>query len=253
MVENGSLECEIAHGIANVEFAHPFDNGLSINLIRELTELISRCGDDDEVGVIIIGSENADVFCSGVLRGELENLSNLQDSEELFTAIASLITVMRTIPKFIVSRVSGKVIGEGLAIVCAADYAVATQNASVKLSELSVEAGTRIVAPAIERKIGALGFQKLSSDASIWKTADWAYSKGMYAELCKSEEELDEVVLRLTSALSSYSPNAMKTMKESLWKGTENWPKLLAEKVSLVSKIAISKEVKEAFAQLKKA
>jgi methylglutaconyl-CoA hydratase len=49
-------------------------------------------------------------------------------------------------------------VGGGLGIAAAADYAIATDAADVKLSELAVGIGPFVVGPVIERKTGVLLF-----------------------------------------------------------------------------------------------
>ena len=67
---------------------------------------------------------------------------------------ANIINTIRKLDKFIVIRVHGKVVGGGVGIVAACDYAIANENAFVKLSELSIGIGPFVIEPAISRKIG---------------------------------------------------------------------------------------------------
>ncbi len=57
---------------------------------------------------------------------------------------------MRKCHKLIIGRVQGKAVGGGVGLIAATDYAIATEEASVKLSELAVGIGPFVVGPAVE-------------------------------------------------------------------------------------------------------
>ena len=43
--------------------------------------------------------------------------------------------------------------------------------------------GPFVVGPAVERKMGLSAFSSLAIDAGMWRSAEWARKKGLYAEL----------------------------------------------------------------------
>ena len=59
---------------------------------------------------------------------------------------------MRSCSKLIVVKVQGKAVGGGVGIVAAADYALATTKADIKLSELTIGIGPFVIEPAVSRK-----------------------------------------------------------------------------------------------------
>ena len=65
--------------------------------------------------------------------------------------------------KFVLASVQGKVVGGGVGLVAACDYAFATDAALIKLSELSIGLGPYVIEPAVSRKIGTTAFAQLSS------------------------------------------------------------------------------------------
>ena len=113
---------------------------------------------------------------------------------------------MRTCGKLIIGRVQGKTVGGGVGIVAACDYVLATKNASVKLSELTIGIGPFVIEPAVKRKIGVSGISELSLDAANWKTANWAKEKGLYANVFETTKELDNALELLSEKLASYHP-----------------------------------------------
>ncbi|MBX9449831.1 MAG: hypothetical protein KL787_08975 [Taibaiella sp.] len=113
-------------------------------------------------------------------------------------------------------QVQGKAVGGGVGIAAAADYALAHESASVKLSELAVGIGPFVVGPAVERKVGTSAFSEMSIDASNWRTARWASDKGLYAELYTNHEDLSAGTQRMALTLAKSSPEAMAELKKSI-------------------------------------
>jgi methylglutaconyl-CoA hydratase len=121
----------------------------------------------------------------------------------------------------------------------------------VKLSELAVGIGPFVVGPAVERKIGSSGFSQLAIDASMWRNADWAKRKGLFAELHPTIEEMDESVKKLANTLSHSSPEAMTEIKKIAWKGTEDWDVLLAERAKISGRLVLSDFTRAAIQKFK--
>jgi methylglutaconyl-CoA hydratase len=152
----------------------------------------------------------------------------------------------------IIARVQGKCVGGGVGIVAAADYAIALEGAEVKLSELSLGFGPFVIAPAVQRKIGMGAFSALSIDATMWRKAEWALRKGLFSELHHSIAEVNEAVSRLAFTLSHSSTDAMAELKEVLWKGTEDWDRLLQERAEISGRLAMTEFSKAEIAKRRK-
>jgi methylglutaconyl-CoA hydratase len=147
--------------------------------------------------------------------------------------------------------VHGKCVGGGVGIVAASDYAIATESAEIKLSELSIGIGPFVVGPAVERRIGISSFSQLAIDATMWRSAQWAGRKGLFAEVHGTIEGMDESILRLANALVHSSPVAMAEMKKIFWKGTENWDHLLIERAAISGKLVLGSFTKNAIEKFK--
>ena len=93
---------------------------------------------------------------------------------------------------FTIGRIQGKAVGGGVGLASSVDYCLATQFASVKLSELAVGIGPFVVGPAVTRKIGPSAMSQLAIDATQFKSAAWAAQHGLYAEVFDSLDELNE-------------------------------------------------------------
>jgi methylglutaconyl-CoA hydratase len=126
---------------------------------------------------------------------------------------------------------------------------MATEGASIRLSELTIGIGPLVIAPAVERKVGKAGLAELSLSPTEWKSAYWAQEKGLIAKVLPDVESLDKEVLFFTEKLSSYNPEALTAMKQVLWEGTENWDRLLLDRAEMSGRLVLSDFTKKALAK----
>ncbi|ARV08056.1 enoyl-CoA hydratase [Polaribacter sp. SA4-10] len=250
--ENGSLYTNIQNKIATIEFGHPASNSFPSELLDRLTTELNSISNNNEVSVVVLKSEGERAFCAGASFDELVSISNLEQGKHFFSGFANVINAMRTCKKLIIGRIQGKTVGGGVGLAAACDYVLATENASIKLSEFTIGIGPFVIAPAVERKIGVAGLSELTLDATSWKNAYWAKEKGLFAKVVETQKELDNEVEVLANKLASYNPEALSQMKKVLWEGTENWKNLLAERASVSGELVLSEFTKKALAKFKK-
>lgn len=250
-VAGGSVKFELHNHIGTIEFFHPQSNSLPGKLLEELAQVIHGAGNDERVKVIILRSAGEKAFCAGASFDELVAIKNEAEGLQFFSGFAKVINAMRTCPKFIIGRIHGKCVGGGVGVAAAVDYAIATDKADVKLSELAVGIGPFVVGPAVERKLGTSAFSTLSIDAASFRNAEWARRKGLFAEVHESVENMDEAINRLATTLSHSSPEAMAEMKKILWKGTEHWDELLQQRAAISGRLVLSDFTKTAIAKFK--
>lgn len=239
-------------GITTIEFFHPQSNSLPSTILDELAGAIHGAGNDEECRVILLKSGGDKAFCAGASFDELMAIKDVSQGLEFFSGFAHVINAMRICPKLIVARIQGKCVGGGVGLAAAADYAIATDKADVKLSELAVGIGPFVVGPAVERKIGLSAYSQLSIDATMWRSADWARKRGLFAEVHENAEMMDESIQRLLQTLSHSSPEAMREMKKVFWKGTDNWDKLLLERAAISGRLVLSDFTRNAIEHFKK-
>jgi methylglutaconyl-CoA hydratase len=250
--QNGSLTTSIENKIATLQFAHPASNSFPRQLLDLLTAEINKISKDDDVSVIILKSEGNGAFCAGASFDELLTVSNLEEGTEFFSGFAHLINAMRTCSKLIVGRIHGKAVGGGVGIAAACDYTLATNNASIKLSELAIGIGPFVIEPVVSKKIGKTAMTQMTLAAHEWKTADWAQEKGLYARIFETTEELDRELTDFSSKLSKYNPEALSQMKKVFWDETQHWETLLLERAAISGKLVLSDFTKKALLQFKK-
>ena len=248
----GSLYTNIVNRIATIEFGHPASNSFPSILLSRLTKELERVSTLDEVSVIILKSEGDKTFCAGASFDELVAIDNFEGGKKFFSGFANVINAMRACSKLIIGCVQGKAVGGGVGLIAACDYVLATEAASIKLSELTIGIGPFVIAPAIERKIGVSGLAELSLAATEWKNAYWAKEKGLFSSVFESKNELTKETEFLAEKLASYNPDAITELKKVLWKGTENWDSLLLKRAEITGKLVLSNFTKNALSKFKK-
>jgi len=250
MPDNGYVNSHTEHGITTIEFFHPQSNSLPAKILDALTQEIHYAGTHD-TKMVILRSAGDGAFCAGASFDELISIQNGKEGHQFFQGFANVINAMRKCNKLIIGRIHGKCVGGGVGLAAACDYAIAVKTAEVKLSELSIGIGPFVVGPAVERKIGTSAFSQLAIDSTLWRNADWAKKKGLFAEVHETVQNMDESIYRLANTLSHCSPESMIEMKKIFWKGTEDWDILLNERAAISGKLIVSDFSKKAIANFK--
>lgn len=241
VTDNGSVTSNISdNGIATVSFYHPAQNSLPAALLDELATKITNAGNNTQTRVIVLKSEGDRTFCAGASFDELLQIKDKQAGAEFFSGFAKVINACRKSSKIIIARVQGKAVGGGVGLASAADYCLATEAASIKLSELAIGIGPFVISPAVIRKIGLPAFSQLTIRAVDFQTAQWAKEKGLYNEVYPDITSLDTALNELTQKLASYHPEALHGLKEILWEGTSDWDQLLDDRAAVSGELVLS-------------
>jgi len=242
----GNVSLASQNGIANISFYHPAQNSLPAALLDELTNKITQAGNDTQTRVIILKSEGERTFCAGASFDELLQIKDKEAGAEFFSGFARVVNACRKSSKIIIARIQGKAVGGGVGLAAAADYCLATEAASIKLSELAIGIGPFVISPAVIRKVGLPAFSQLTIRAVDFQTAQWAKDKGLYNEVYPDIASMDTELGALTQKLASYHPEALKGLKEILWEGTADWDELLAHRAAISGELVLSEFTQQA-------
>lgn len=250
-IEKGLVDVRVDKGIGCVEFFHPKKNSLPGVLLRETAEAIARMGANEHVNVIVLQSGGDGPFCAGASFDELVTLESVERGKQFFMGFANLILAMRASPKFIVCRVQGKVVGGGVGVVSAADYAIAVEDAAIRLSEFALGFGPFVIGPAVDRKIGRVAFAEASLDTE-WRDASWAKAHGLYADVVPDEKALNKAVKKLATTLAERNPEATEKLKRVFWEGTDHWETLMPKRAEMSARLALTPYVQGEIAKVKR-
>lgn len=252
MNPNGTLNTRIHNKIATLQFGHPASNSFPSELLQRLANEFNTLSNNPEVAIILLKSEGQAAFCAGASFDELLAVSTLEQGATFFAGFANVINAMRKCSQLIVGRIHGKAVGGGVGLAAACDYAMATADSAIKLSELAIGIGPFVIEPAVSRKIGKAALAEMTLAAHEWQNAYWAKEKGLYAKVFDKAEDLDTELDIFCSKLASYNPEALSEMKKVLWEGTENWDTLLPERAAISGRLVLSDFTIKALTQFKK-
>lgn len=248
----GTINTLIKNNIATVTFYHPASNSFPSALLEKLSNEFHSLSSNEEVKIIVLKSEGEKAFCAGASFDELMTIDTKESGVQFFMGFANLINAMRTCKKLIIGCVQGKAVGGGVGLASACDYVMATESASIKLSEFFIGIGAFVIEPAVTRKIGKAAFSQLSIEAKEWHSAKWAQEKNLFAKVYSSIETMQIAVNELANELASYNPDALSEMKKVLWEGTENWDELLEKRAQISGDLVLSDFTKDALSKFKK-
>jgi methylglutaconyl-CoA hydratase len=234
------VKSTIENGIATIEFFHPKGNAMPGQLLSELSSAITNVSATADTKVILLRSAGEKAFCAGASFDELAAVKNEEEGKIFFSGFANVINAMRNAPQLILGVIQSKCVGGGVGIAAACDYAIASEKASVKLSELKVGIGPFVIGPVVERKIGTAAFSQMALDPGSWFTAAWALQKGLFAEVHSTDELLHEAVNKKIQELATSSLEAMKEIKKMLWTGTDSWSTLLYERAAISGRLVLT-------------
>lgn len=237
----GKINMKKKDYIARITFSHPKGNCLPPNILNSLIELLQKAEKDSNVRVILIQSEGEGSFCSGASLDALKSLSNSDQAIRFFMGFSDLINAIRKLSKFVIARVHGRIVGGGVGLVSACDYVFACEQASVRLSELSLGIGPYVIEPVVSRKIGSTAFAELSLDSKNWKSSEWAREKGLYTNLSKGLASMDNEIEKKLVSFASFPIEASKELRKLHWKDTNHWGELLPKNAEITAKLALSK------------
>lgn len=247
----GTVNTHIASGVATIAFSHPAQNSLPGHQLARLAAAIEEAGKDPAVKVVVLQSGGDRTFCAGASFDELAAIEDFETGKRFFMGFANVINAMRKCPKIVIGRVQGKCVGGGVGLAAATDYCVATQYASIRLSEVAVGIGPFVVGPAVERKVGLSAMSQLAINPAEWQTAEWAKQKGLFTDVFDSIEQMDAYIAHFTAKLAGYNPEALAGLKRIFWEGYEHWDTLLEERAAASGRLVLSDFTKNAIAAFK--
>ncbi len=252
-MESGFVKTDInADGLAVITFGHPTHNSLPSELLDQLSKQIHSAGNDPDTRLIVLQSAGEGTFCAGASFDELLAITDEEMGVKFFSGFADVINAIRISPKLVVCRAQGKAVGGGVGLIAACDYCFATENSAIKLSEVSINIGPFVIAPALERKIGVSAFTQLSLNPTHFFEARWALQRGLVQSVQPSIAEMDLAIQQFCEPLLTKNPEALTALKQTLWQGTTHWSELLYKQASISGRLALRPETRRLLLERKR-
>lgn len=168
-------------------------NALSADMIDELTGVAGDLGTDASVRVIVLDGEGAS-FCAG---GDLSWMRAQFDADRAgrmaeARRLALMFKALSELPKPLIGRIHGNVLGGGIGLVSVCDLAIAAATSRFGLTEVRLGLIPATISPYVVARIGESKARPLFLSG---KTIDaWqAHAAGFVSRVVPAEE-LDEAV-----------------------------------------------------------
>lgn len=242
------VNIEIKNGVGIIEFFHPKSNSMPSSQLKNLAESFHTLGQNDEVKVILLKSKGERVFCAGASFDELLAIDSPEKGKTFFMGFANVINAMRKCPKIIVGCIEGKTVGGGVGIAAACDYAFATKNSSIKLSELSIGIGPFVIEPSVHRRIGLNALTELTLNPTQWRLAKWGKKKGLFHKISK---DIHKESLNFAQEMTRYNLEASAEIKKAFWKDAEDMEALFEDRAATSGRLALSEFTQNTLAKIK--
>ena len=243
-----NITYSVENSIATIFFETESHNSLTLENLKTLASHIKKASEDNDVKVVLLKS-GGKTFCAGENLNQLMSIDNIEGGKEFFMGFGNLILAIRNCEKIVVGRIHGRAIGGGVGLAAACDYPIASEYATIRLSELNIGLGPLVIGPMVERKLGLSGLSALSLNPKEWKTAYWAQEKGLFNEVFQTQEQADAYLATYLESMANTSLQAMTIVKKMLWENTEHWIDLLHSRAEQSAKLLMTKECKSEIAK----
>jgi len=211
-------------------------NALAAELAAELTAALHALAHEEVVRVVVLGGRGPS-FCAGADIGLMKASANATFEQNLAEAerLGGLFSALAELPKPIVARLHGNVLGGGVGLACACDITVASDDARFGLTEVRLGILPALISPYVIRRLGDRAARELMLTGERLDAAA-ALRYGLVHHVVPAAE-LDAKVNERVEALLAGAPHAqgrIKTLLE-LWadSGWEEYrsglPRVLAD------------------------
>ncbi len=245
-----SVQTFIENKTGYIIFSHPPVNALPMSELKELEKAFNEISASEKVKIIVLKSEGK-TFCAGASFDELLQLNEREKAKDFFNGFGSVILQMRSAPQPVVVLVQGKAVGGALGLIAAADLVVSVEEASFKLSELSIGIGPYVIAPPIIRKTGISFFQEMSMQPWKWFSAFDLRKAGLIHYVVENKSRMNEILEIIINSYENYDKQAVAAIKKEIWKDTADWDQVFEKQAAKSAGLLLKDSTKEILKNLR--
>ncbi|GLZ48142.1 1,4-dihydroxy-2-naphthoyl-CoA synthase [Actinomycetospora sp. NBRC 106375] len=213
---------EVENGLAWITINRPDRfNAFRARTVDELVFAFKLAWADDEVGVVALTGAGEKAFCAGGDQKQRMETGDYGPSETGLFEVEALHRVIRDVPKPVVAAVNGVAIGGGHVLHVITDLSIAADTATFgqngpRVGSFDAGLGSAYLARVVgEKRAREIWFmlRRLSAQEAL----DW----GLVNRVVPAADLRDEV-RRYADTMLSYSPTALKVLKQSFNTDTEH-------------------------------
>lgn len=207
---------KIENGVAIIGLNRPESlNALDLEILKELADCLTRCGDDQEIRAIVLKGEGK-VFCAGGdIKSMEQDLARSYLLRQLTMYLHTAIAAIWRMPKPVIAAVHGAATGAGFALGLACDVIIAAEKARFGTAYLAIglspDGGTTFFLPKV---MGLHRAKYLTFTSEIIDTAT-AQQFSFISKVVKGEDLLSEA-MKMAGRLAAGPTWAIAKSKELL-------------------------------------
>ncbi len=221
-------------------------NALDGMLVSQLRDAFFAAGRDAQTQLVLLTGAGPH-FCAGADIDWMRTLA--QSSFELCRddaiSLSSLLQLMYSFPKPIVTLAQGSTLGGGLGLLACSDLIIAAEDATFCFSEVKLGLVPAVISPYILSLIGQPATRYYFLSAERFDAAE-ALRLGLVHK-CVPRTDLAAAGLKMTQTLLKHSPAALLEVKRllSLIANQEITPELAEKTAEIFAKMRITPEAQE--------
>ena len=213
---------EVEDGLAWITINRPERyNAFRAKTVDELVLSFKRAWGSDEVGTICLTGAGDKAFCSGGDQKQRMETGDYGPSQSGLFGVEALHRVIRDVPKPVIAAVNGIAIGGGHVLHVLADLTIAADTATFgqngpRVGSFDAGLGSGYLARVVgEKRAREIWFmlRRLTAEEAL----DW----GLVNKVVPAASLKDEV-RAWAKTMNSYSPTALKVLKQSFNTDTEH-------------------------------
>lgn len=219
-------------------------------LIADLTAALKALETNTDVRVVILSAVGKS-FSAGADLNWMKRMAAYTQEENLRDAmgLAALMRTLHGLNKPTIARVQGAAFGGGVGLVACCDIALGTLNATFCLSETRIGLIPAVISPYVIAAMGERAAHRHFLTAEKFDSAE-AFRLGLLHDIAQSDEELDDKINDIVTALLGCSPAAVGEAK-SLIAAVAGRPiddELVADTAARIARVRVSEEGREGLA-----
>jgi len=208
-------------GVENITLANPKTrNALSLDMIKKITEDISRAGEDKTVRTIVLRGEGK-VFSAGHNLKEMTVETSYEYHMEIFNTCEKMMMLVGQVPVPVVGVVTGLAAAAGCQLISSCDLVVAAPSATFSTPGAAVGLFCHTPGIPLARRVprAVSGYMLLTGQPI---TAEEAYNAGLVSRLVE-EDKVDDEVKNICAAIAS-KPRGVITLGKRFYQQQVEMP-----------------------------
>lgn len=214
MMSFETLVVRIEGTVANVTLNRPAaKNAMNNQMVLDLIACFEGLKNQAEVRVIVLSGANG-TFCAG---GDLKEMSQADhNAADYFSAVLDqMLCAINEAPQVVVAKIEGAAMGGGFGLVCVADIAIASTEATMGLPEVRLGIVPAIISPYVIERIGVSRARELMLTGRRFDGLEALTYEVIHEAVVP--EELESRVKVVIDQIKLCSPHALAACKQLIF------------------------------------